>query len=638
MLASSSSLISTPDTHISPASRPVIRQLDATLINQIAAGEVIERPAAALKELVENAIDAKATDIDILVRDGGKSLIQVIDNGVGMTESDMLIAIQRHATSKLPTGDLFNIITLGFRGEALPSIGSVSRLSITSNPKNSDQSMAMELNVEGGIITQPKPVSFPNHGTRITIKDLFYATPARLKFLKSDTTELSACIDIVKRLALAYPYVSFKFRSEDRIVFDYASRSSLGERFADVLGQKTLDNLRLTDGQRDGISITGVISLPTFHKSQATDQFFFVNQRPVRDKLLFGVLKAAYQDYLENGRHPVVALFVTLDPAEVDVNVHPSKTEVRFRDIQGVRSLMIGTLKSTLERHGRETASHLTGEALMRFQRQPDQIPTTTPQTSYRGSANTYPSMRQSVHPFLTSSLDKTSSNYTQPTRSTHIPTQTTALHLDDVPFFENTALLPELPDYPLGHAKAQIAKTYIISETKDGLVIVDQHAAHERIVYEKLKQQYLNGGAARQLLMTPIVMTIDVDQCEALEKKKDILKELGFDIELFGNQAAFRSVPAILRNADPEPMIQDLLTDLKDEHATLTSHETLLDFLATHACHTSIRAGQNLSPNEMNALLRQIEETPNSGQCNHGRPTYVTLHQKDIERLFGRT
>lgn len=622
-------LSSTSETQTELPARPIIRQLDATLINQIAAGEVIERPAAALKELVENAIDAKATQIDILVRDGGKSLIQVIDNGVGMTESDMMIAIQRHATSKLPTGDLFNIMTLGFRGEALPSIGSVSRLSITSHPKNSIQSMAMELNVEGGVLSAPKPVAFPTHGTRITIKDLFYATPARLKFLKSDTTELSACIDIVKRLALAYPTVSFKFRSEERTVFDYTARATLGERFADVLGQKTLDNLRLAGGERDGISVSGVISLPTFHKSQATEQFFFVNQRPVRDKLLFGVLKAAYQDYLEGGRHPVVALFVTVDPAEVDVNVHPSKAEVRFRDMQGVRSLMIGTLKSTLERHGRETASHLTGEALMRFQRQPEQMH--SPQTDYRGSTNTYPSMRQSVHPFMASSLGAASSGSS--TRPTYVPT----MRSDDVPFFEDLSNRATLPDYPLGHAKAQIAKTYIISETTDGLIIIDQHAAHERIVYEKLKQQYLAGGAARQLLMTPLIVTIDERQCEALEQQKDALMQLGFDFELFGNQAAFRSVPAILKNTDPEPIIQDLLTDLSDEHATLTSHEALLDFLSTHACHTSIRAGQSLSITEMNALLRQIESTPNSGQCNHGRPTYVTLHQNDIERLFGR-
>lgn len=622
-------LSSTSETQTELSARPIIRQLDATLINQIAAGEVIERPAAALKELVENAIDAKATQIDILVRDGGKSLIQVIDNGVGMTESDMMIAIQRHATSKLPTGDLFNIMTLGFRGEALPSIGSVSRLSITSHPKNSIQSMAMELNVEGGVLSAPKPVAFPTHGTRITIKDLFYATPARLKFLKSDTTELSACIDIVKRLALAYPTVSFKFRSEERTVFDYTARATLGERFADVLGQKTLDNLRLAGGERDGISVRGVISLPTFHKSQATEQFFFVNQRPVRDKLLFGVLKAAYQDYLEGGRHPVVALFVTVDPAEVDVNVHPSKAEVRFRDMQGVRSLMIGTLKSTLERHGRETASHLTGEALMRFQRQPEQMH--SPQTDYRGSTNTYPSMRQSVHPFMASSLGAASSGSS--TRPTYVPT----MRSDDVPFFEDLSNRATLPDYPLGHAKAQIAKTYIISETTDGLIIIDQHAAHERIVYEKLKQQYLAGGAARQLLMTPLIVTIDERQCEALEQQKNALMQLGFDFELFGNQAAFRSVPAILKNTDPEPIIQDLLTDLSDEHATLTSHEALLDFLSTHACHTSIRAGQSLSIAEMNALLRQIESTPNSGQCNHGRPTYVTLHQNDIERLFGR-
>ncbi|MES2253204.1 MAG: DNA mismatch repair endonuclease MutL [Pseudomonadota bacterium] len=635
VITSSSTSFQNLNHEIYSSSRPIIRQLDATLINQIAAGEVIERPAAALKELVENAIDAKATRIDIVIRDGGKSLIQVIDDGVGMTGADMMIAIQRHATSKLPTGDLFNIMTLGFRGEALPSIGSISRLSITSSPKDSMQTMAMELCVEGGVLNEPRPTSFPTHGTRIIIKDLFYATPARLKFLKSDTTELSACIDIVKRLALAYPAVSFKFRSEDRTLFDYTARETLGERFADVLGQKTLDNLRLTDATRDGISISGVISLPTFHKSQSTEQFFFVNQRPVRDKLLFGVLKAAYQDYLETGRHPVVALFVTVDPAEVDVNVHPSKAEVRFRDMQGVRSLMIGALKTTLQRHGQETASHLTGEALMRFQRQPEQAHNTPDMArmDYRNSPynanNAQPNtMRQSVHPFMTSSLQNGLSMHS------YVP----PMHSDDVPDFDEPTNSVNLPYYPLGNAKAQIAKTYIISETTDGLIIIDQHAAHERIVYEKLKGQYLTGGATRQLLVVPLLFTIDERQCEALVQRKEHLQQLGFDIEIFGNQAAFRSIPAILQRADPEPMIHDLLTDLSDEHATLTSHEMLLNFLSTHACHTSIRAGQNLSITEMNALLRQIEATPNSGQCNHGRPTYVTLHQNDIERLFGRT
>jgi len=617
-----------------PSSRPIIRQLDATLINQIAAGEVIERPAAALKELVENAIDAKAALIDIVIRDGGKSLIQVIDDGVGMTESDMMIAIQRHATSKLPTGDLFNIMSLGFRGEALPSIGSISRLSITSLPKNSQQTMAMELCVEGGVLNEPRPTSFPTHGTRIIIKDLFYATPARLKFLKSDTTELSACTDIVKRLALAYPTVSFKFRSDERTVFDYTARETLGERFADVLGQKTLDNLRLTDAARDGISVSGVISLPTFHKSQSTEQFFFVNQRPVRDKLLFGVLKAAYQDYLETGRHPVVALFITVDPAEVDVNVHPSKAEVRFRDVQGVRSLMISALKTTLQRHGQETASHLTGEALMRFLRQPEYSHNSPSmeRTDYRNSShnteNTQPNiMRQSVHPFMASSIQNglSTRSYAPPMKS------------DEVPDFDESLNSATLPVYPLGNAKAQIAKTYIISETSDGLIIIDQHAAHERIVYEKLKEQYLAGGAARQLLVVPLLFTIDERQSEALVQRKEHLQQLGFDIDIFGNQAAFRSIPAILQHTAPEPMIHDLLTDLSDEHATLTSHEMLLNFLSTHACHTSIRAGQNLSIVEMNALLRQIEATQNSGQCNHGRPTYVRLHQKDVERLFGR-
>ncbi len=630
MLSDSNASICAVSTNIASAiiDRPVIRQLDATLINQIAAGEVIERPAAALKELVENAIDAKATRIDIVLADGGKSLIQVTDNGVGMTAADMMIAIQRHATSKLPTGDLFHIMTLGFRGEALPSIGSISRLSITSFPKNSDQSMAMELFIEGGVVTPARPAAFPTHGTRIVIKDLFYATPARLKFLKSDATELTACTDIVKRLALAYPAVSFSLRSNDRIVFDYASRATLGERFADVLGQKTLDNLRLADGTRDGISVSGVISLPTFHKSQATDQFFFVNQRPVRDKLLIGVLKASYQDYLETGRHPVVALFVNVDPAEVDVNVHPSKAEVRFRDAQGVRSLLIGTLRATLQRHGQEAASHLTGEALMRFQRQPDltvhkpslgntTYTNTRPLFATRPTASYSNASRFDV-PFLTPRV---------------VDTLEDGAHFDP-----ETGEVTSVADAGmLGVAKAQIAKTYIVSETTDGLVIVDQHAAHERIVYESMKQQYLAGGAAKQFLLVPLIIALDDRQSELLIQQREVLQSLGFDIDVFGGQAVFRAIPALLNNNDPEPMIHDLITDLCDESTILTAHDALLEFLATYTCHTSIRAGHVLSLTEMNALLRQIETTPNSGQCNHGRPTYVTLSGTDIERLFGR-
>lgn len=615
------------------SSRPIIRQLDATLINQIAAGEVIERPAAALKELVENAIDAKATQIDVIVSDGGKSLIQITDDGVGMTTEDMMIAIQRHATSKLPTGDLFHIMTLGFRGEALPSIGSISRLSITSFPKHTDQSIAMELFVEGSIVMPPRPTSFPVHGTRIVIKDLFYATPARLKFLKSDATELAACVDTMKRLALAYPKVAFTLRSNDRTIFDYGARETLGERFADVLGQKTLDNLRLTDGSRDGISVTGVISLPTFHKSQATDQFFFVNQRPVRDKLLIGVLKASYHDYLETGRHPVVALFVNVDPAEVDVNVHPSKAEVRFRNAQGVRSLLIGTLKSTLQRHGQETASHLTGEALMRFQRQPSEMTAPSTAQPYR-STEASQSRNYTMNSLFTarpSAAYNDASRYDMPfTRSRLIDDGAT--HKDDA-----INEVPPKENGVLGTAKAQIAKTYIISETDNGLIIVDQHAAHERIVYEGMKQHYLTGGVAKQFLLVPFIITIDDHQCEIITQQKEILQSLGFDIDLFGHQAAFRAIPALLNRADPELLIRDLITDLTAEHTTLTAHDALLEFLATYACHTSIRAGQVLSINEMNALLRQIEATPNSGQCNHGRPTYVALSNSDIEQLFGR-
>ncbi len=633
-------------------SRPVIRQLNQTLINQIAAGEVIERPAAALKELVENAIDAKAKHISVVLRDGGKSLIQVTDDGVGMTGDDLKIALQRHATSKLPEFDLFNITTLGFRGEALPSIGSVSRLQIISNPKNSDQHTAMEITVEGGVISEPKVVAYAAKGTRITIKDLFYATPARLKFLKTDASETTACIEILKRLALCYPHIAFSCQVEERTVFSYKAKAQLQDRIEDVLSDKACENLRAFAAERDGMVVHGLVSLPTFHKSQANDQYFFVNNRPVRDKLFLGVLKAAYQDFIERGRHPVVAIFVQIDPREVDVNVHPTKAEVRFRPEQSLRSLLIGIIRATLTEHGQVATPALSDHMMRRFQ-----------------AVQTQPQERileeriiEKTLPFAQFSPSRSAASYGRGVNATsHFSKTNTAYGpaammktLDQTLAFEHDMLSPQetSPLHEgeagansnvgfLGHALGQIAKSYIVSRTADGLMLIDQHAAHERVRYEGLKEAYMKDGVARQHILTPLMFKITAEQAELLKQQESHIKKLGFDLDIFQDHVLCRSYPVILQTAlqgkDLEQTLTDLLDDLTAGDGTLALEDKLLHYLATHACHTSIRANDALNYQEMNHLLRQIEQTPKSATCNHGRPTYIALSLKDIESLFQR-
>lgn len=609
--------------------RPIIRNLDPTLINQIAAGEVIERPAAALKELIENAIDAQATHVDVVLRDGGKSLIQVTDNGLGMTGEDLLISIQRHATSKLPFDDLFNIQTFGFRGEALPSIGSVSRMTITSLPQFSDQTIAQELFVEGGVISPLRPAAYPKPGTRIIIKDLFYATPARLKFLKSDHNETTACLDVIKRLAIAHPNISFSCRVDDRSVLHYEAASSLSNRCVSVLGAKTIENLKFFEHERDGIRIFGMLSLPTFHKSQASDQYFFVNNRPVRDKLFLGTLKAGYQDHIEKGRHPVVAIFVTIDPKEVDVNVHPTKAEVRFRPEQTLRSLLIGFIRSTLTTYGQEAARALTHHMTTHTQPNSATLLNYAVRTSSEQSSFAKPSSsRISTHPL---SFRTSPSSY-QPT----LPLNTRAYD----PVEKNTIKDPDPIDAPvgfLGRAKGQIHKTYIIAETHNGMVIVDQHAAHERVHYEKLKEQYAHHTISKQFLMVPYMMTLSNQDACHLKDHDSLLKQLGFIIDIFDDSIVCRAIPSLLSDDHVETLVHDLIDDLKSESTTFTVLEKLLHRLSTHACHKSIRAGDVLSETEMNGVLRQIEKTQNSATCNHGRPTYVILLKTDIEKLFGR-
>lgn len=589
-----------------------IRKLEPHLINQIAAGEVVERPASALKELVENALDAKPTFITVHLRDGGRSLISVLDDGVGMTREDLSLSVERHATSKLPTSDLFNIQTLGFRGEALPSIGSISRLHITSRARGTED--AWLLKVEGGEKHALMPTSHPE-GTLMEVKDLFYATPARLKFLKRAATELSHAMDFLNRLVMSHPAVAFKLISETRTVFDYKACSSLQDRLAQVMGPEFSENSLSLDVSRGEIRVKGEISLPTLNRSNATHQYLFVNGRPVKDKVLHGALRAAYQDFLASDRYPLIALFLELPPEEVDVNVHPAKTEVRFRDSGLIRGTLVSALKQALAGASHKTASTVSSQALNAFRPEPLRQPSLS---SYRP---------------LPPSSGRISSGASSPTPV-----------LEEGPpppldvFQEKQASEPEvsLETPPLGFAKAQLYETYIVAQSETGLILVDQHAAHERLVYERLKQE--EGHIKRQPLLIPEVVELDEGRAHHLQEIQEELLSFGLVIEAFGEKAILiREIPALLGEVDLKGMVQDLADELKELGSALSLKERLAEILSTCACHHSVRAGRRLSLEEMNALLRQMEQTPHSGQCNHGRPTYIDLKRADLEKLFGR-
>lgn len=605
-----------------------VRFLDPTLINQIAAGEVIERPASAIKELVENAIDAKSTKIDVVVREGGRTLISITDNGHGMSQDDLMLAVERHATSKIPDSDLFNIRTLGFRGEALPSIGAVSRLSITSRTATAD--MAWRLTVEGGTKGDLTPASF-GVGTRVEVRDLFYATPARLKFLKAPTTELSHTVDILNRLALAHPDIQFSLMDGERQVFSYGSNS---DRIPSILGKDFLENACLVRMEREGLTLSGYISVPTFNRSNATSQYLFVNGRPVRDKILSASVRVAYQDFLANNRHPVLVLFLEVDPAEVDINVHPAKAEVRFRDAGLVRGVLISALKNALQEASHRTSSSIAQDAIVAFQRPPSpSSPPSMPSPSSAWSGKTHSG--RSLGGGTSSSVPRL-----------FFPEQHLAPGLAETIASYEAAPIPPAPEpvcetsqnYLLGIARAQIHDTYILAESPDSLVIVDQHAAHERLVYEKMKQEQTSRGIQRQALLLPEIVDLPEETLKAILSRTSDLADLGLMIEPFGLTAVMiREVPALLVKADWKQLIQDLGAEIQDMDTTLSLSEQLNEILGTLACHNSVRAGRRLSIEEMNALLRQMEATPYSGQCNHGRPTYVKLHRHDIEKLFGR-
>ncbi|MBX9806141.1 MAG: DNA mismatch repair endonuclease MutL, partial [Alphaproteobacteria bacterium] len=530
-----------------------VRFLDPTLINQIAAGEVIERPASAIKELVENAIDASATKIDVVVREGGRTLISITDNGQGMSQDDLVLAVERHATSKIPDSDLFNIRTLGFRGEALPSIGAVSRLTITSRTSTDDT--AWRLAVEGGTKGEPSPTAF-GFGTRVEVRDLFYATPARLKFLKTPTTELSHTVDILNRLALAHPEIQFSLMDGDRQVFSY---EATGNRLSSILGKDFCENACPVLMEREGLTLRGHISVPTYNRSNATAQYLFVNGRPVKDKLLSAAVRVAYQDFLASNRHPVLALFLEIDPGEVDINVHPAKAEVRFRDAGLVRGIMISALKNALQGAAHQSSTTIANDAIVSFQQPPSPYPAAASSwsgKSYSGSTNS-PAPRFSFPDrHVSQELAETLATYQAPSPADAPPAST-----------------PEsLREYPLGMARAQIHSTYILAEAEDSLVIVDQHAAHERLVYEKMKIEQAAHGVKRQALLLPEIVDLPEEDLKALLLRAPDLAQLGLIIEAFGVSAVMvREVPALLVRADWKQLIQDLVSEIQEMDTTLS-------------------------------------------------------------------
>ncbi len=607
--------------------RPVIRQLDDAAINRIAAGEVVERPASAVKELVENAIDAGASRIAIDIADGGKTLIRVTDDGCGIAAEDLPLALSRHATSKIDGSDLLNIHTFGFRGEALPSLGAVGRLTITSRVPGAE---AAQIHVAGGKLDAVKPAAL-RAGTVVELRDLFYATPARLKFMRTDRAEGQAITDTVKRLAMAEPAVTFTLRDvsgggEGRVTFR-ADRENgdlfdaLHARLARVIGREFAENALRIDATREGIRLYGYAALPTYSRGAAVAQYLFVNGRPVRDKMLTGALRAAYFDFLSRDRHPAAALFIDCDPTLVDVNVHPAKSEVRFRDPGVARGLIVSSLRYALAEAGHRASSTVANATLGAMRPEPAQA---TPARVYQMDRPS-PAARQAAYQAQSPGFAELANDYSG---SIVAPTP-----------IEPVAEEPPAQDLPLGAARGQVHENYIIAQTADGMVIVDQHAAHERLVYEKLKAQMAENGVAAQALLIPEIVELSEGDCTRLMVVADDLSRFGLTLEPFGGGAiAVRETPAILGEVNARAMILDILDELADQGESQMVQAKIEAILSRVACHGSIRSGRRMRAEEMNALLREMEATPHSGQCNHGRPTYVELKLSDIERLFGRS
>jgi len=596
-----------------------IRKLPETIVNRIAAGEVVERPASVVKELVENALDAGATRIDVFTDGGGRRVMRVSDNGEGMRRADLAMAVERHATSKLNDDDLVTIRTLGFRGEALPSIGAVAHLAITS--RHRDEPHAWSIEVDAGNKSDLKPAAL-GAGTRVEVRNLFYATPARLKFLKTDRTEAEAIREAVRRLAMSSADVAFTLAGEERAPVSYAAAlpGAAGRlvRLGDVLGADFRANAVEVHAEREAVTVEGFAALPTLTRANSLGQYLFVNGRAVRDKLLIGAVRAAYADYLPRDRYPLVALFVTLPAREVDVNVHPAKAEVRFRDAGLVRALIVHALKTALSREAKNAATTGGSATLAAFRSHTANGPARPPWPRSAGFADrnqaSFGVGAPAANATISGGVDYGS---------------------------EANALAPagsDALDHPLGAARAQVHETYIVAQTRDGLIIVDQHAAHERIVYERLKSALAQDGVPRQILLIPEIVELDELAAERLLSHSEALARYGIVLESFGPGAvALRETPALLGEIDGAGLVRDLAQHLEEWDETLPLERRLMHVAATMACHGSVRAGRRLKPEEMNALLREMEITPNSGQCNHGRPTYVELKLADVERLFGR-
>lgn len=593
---------------------PVIRQLDEAAINRIAAGEVVERPASAIKELVENALDARATRIEVAYADGGKTLLRVTDNGHGIAAEDLPLALSRHATSKIDGSDLLNIHSFGFRGEALPSLGAVGKLTLTSRSAGSDN--ASEIMVSGGQVSSVRPSAL-SQGTVVTLRDLFSATPARLKFLRSDRAETQAIGDVVKRLAMAEPHVGFTLRDVSgggagRVTFEAPAETgdlfdALHRRLARILGAEFAENALRIDTHREAIHLKGYAALPTYSRGAAVAQFLFVNGRPVRDKLLLGALRGAYADFLSRDRHPAAVLFVELPTELVDVNVHPAKSEVRFRDPGLVRGLIVTALRHALAEAGHRASTTVANATLGAMQPEPVE-------------ARVY-------------QMDRPRDPYHAPQVFDAPIVHAPSARVEEV--VEEAAAV----ETPLGAARAQLHENYIIAQTSDGIVIVDQHAAHERLVYERLKRQMAENGVAAQALLIPEIVALSESDAALLLSHTDELAKYGLTLEPFGSgTVAVRETPAILGTVNAEAMLRDILDELHDLGQSANLQAKVEAILSRMACHGSIRSGRRMQADEMNALLREMEATPHSGQCNHGRPTYVSLKLSDIERLFGRT
>ena len=600
-----------------------IRLLPSTTVNRIAAGEVVERPASAIKELVENSIDAHARRVDIVLRDGGRTFLSVVDDGIGITREELSLAVERHATSKLPNDNLETIETLGFRGEALPSIGSVSRLTLTSRQKRAAE--AWTLRIEGGAKYEPEPAAHVT-GTTVEVRDLFYATPARLKFMKTARTELNHVLDTVRRLAMAHPEIAFSLRDGERQVLklSHAQGDMIDarlDRLDAIMGNDFAANAIAIETARDGLFLSGFAGLPTLNRGNASHQYLFVNGRPVRDKLLYGAVRGAYRDFLAHDRHPLLALFLDVPPEAVDVNVHPAKTEVRFRDPGLVRGLIVSALKHALATAGHRASTTVTDAALGAFR----------PETGGM--------------PFAAHRATRIPRDVSESALSSQAPVaQTSVLNrLDTAPTarFEPEPVTAEgdsAERFPLGVARAQVHETYIVAQTEDGIVIVDQHAAHERLVYEDMKAAMSEDGIKRQGLLIPEVVELEEAAAHRISGRAAELSELGLMVEAFGPGAiVVQETPALLGEVDIQGLIKDLADDLTEYDEALDLKSRLAEVASTMACHGSVRAGRRLNGTEMNALLRQMEVTPHAGQCNHGRPTYVALKLADIEKLFGR-